>query len=134
MGMKTASTSVIDTLKILGYRITAPRRAIVEALLTASSPKTAKEIAVHTKIKDLSTVYRTLSELVKESLAEEFTDRGTSYFELSGHHHDHAVCTRCGVIAHVPCSETKTPSSLKKAGWVIEAHEALWRGRCNACV
>ncbi|MFM2381879.1 MAG: ferric uptake regulator, Fur family [Candidatus Parcubacteria bacterium] len=132
--MKTASNSIIDTLKERGYRITAPRRAIVEALVTASTPKTVKEIGVHTKIKDLSTVYRTLGELVKESLAEEFTDKGTSYFELGGHHHDHAVCTGCGAIAHVPCSETKIPASLKKAGWVVETHEALWRGRCKACV
>jgi Fe2+ or Zn2+ uptake regulation protein len=131
--MKDTSSHIIEELQNSGYRITKPRRAIVEALATASSPKTVKEIAVHTKIKDLSTVYRTLSELVKESLAEEFTDRGTSYYELGGHHHDHAVCTGCGIIAHVPCSETKTPSSLKKAGWVVETHEALWRGVCNSC-
>jgi Fe2+ or Zn2+ uptake regulation protein len=131
--MKQASDQVIEALKKGGYRITKPRQAIVEALSTASSPKTAKEIAVHTKIKDLSTVYRTLAELVKESLAEEFTDRGTSYFELSSHHHDHAVCTSCGAIAHVPCTELKIPSSLKKAGWVVETHEALWRGKCSSC-
>jgi Fe2+ or Zn2+ uptake regulation protein len=131
--MKDTSSHIIEELQNSGYRITKPRRAIVEALATASSPKTAKEIALHTKIKDLSTVYRTLSELVKESLAEEFTDRGTSYFELGGQHHDHAVCTGCGTIAHVPCSETKTPSSLKKTGWTIETHEALWRGVCNSC-
>jgi Fur family ferric uptake transcriptional regulator len=132
--MKTASQHVLVTLKQSGYRITKPRLLIVEALATASSPKTVKEIAVHTKIKDFSTVYRTLSELVKESLVEEFTDRGTSYFELGGHHHDHAVCTGCGAIAHVPCSDTKTPLSLKKAGWLVESHEALWRGRCKKCV
>jgi Fur family ferric uptake transcriptional regulator len=131
--METANHPVLGELKKSGYRITKPRLAIVGALATASSPKTVKEIAAHTKIKDLSTVYRTLSELVKESLVEEFTDRGTSYFELSGHHHDHAVCTICGAIAHVPCSDTKTPLSLKKAGWVIETHEALWRGRCGSC-
>jgi Fur family ferric uptake transcriptional regulator len=131
--MKDTSALTIESLQSYGYRITKPRKAIVEALATASSPKTVKEIAVHTKIKDLSTVYRTLSELVKESLAEEFTDRGTSYFELGGHHHDHAVCTGCGTIAHVPCSDTKTPPSLKRAGWIVETHEALWRGKCGAC-
>ncbi len=131
--MQDTSDNIIISLQNCGYRITKPRRAIVEALAAASSPKTAKEIALHTKIKDLSTVYRTLAELIKESLAEEFTDRGTSYFELGGHHHDHAVCTCCGSIAHVPCSETKVPNSLKKAGWVIETHEALWRGVCGSC-
>ncbi len=130
--MKTASISIYEELQKRGYRVTAPRKKIIEALLTASAPKTAKEIALHTKIKDLSTVYRTLSELVKEAFIEEFTHRGTSYFEISNHHHDHAVCVGCGVIVHIPCSQLKAPQAL--GGWKELSHEALWRGRCGACV
>ena len=131
--MKDASNKIIQTLQERGYRITPSRRLIIEALFTESVPKTVKDIAIHTHIKDLSTVYRTLSELVKEHLVEEFADKGVSYFELSEDHHDHAVCTSCGKIEHVPCEDVTPPRMLARAGWNITNHEALWRGLCASC-
>lgn len=128
-----------DTERILcelrehGYRITLPRRAIVTALDTALNPKSVAQIAKRTKIKDFSTVYRTLSELVKEGLASEIQAGDTAYFEVKSHHHDHAVCESCGKIEHVPCSDAKAPAVLKKEGWRIATHEALWRGLCASC-
>jgi len=125
--------AILDELRSAGYRITAPRRAIVEALTTAASPKTAKEIGVRTKIKDASTVYRTLTELVKADLALEFTDKGVAYYEIAHHHHDHAICNSCGKIEHIPCESVKAPRVLTAAGWMIESHEALYRGLCGDC-
>lgn len=124
---------ILEALRSAGYRITAPRRAIVGALESASGPKTAKEIGVRTKIKDASTVYRTLSELVKVGLIEEFADGDVSYYEISHQHHDHAICSTCGKIEHIPCESEKTPRALTRAGWVIESHEALYRGLCGSC-
>jgi Fe2+ or Zn2+ uptake regulation protein len=129
--MTQAHTHIEDTLKSLGYRITAPRKKIIQALRTARDPKTAKEIARHTHIADLSTVYRTLRELVKEGLASEFADKGVSYFEVCEHHHDHAVCDGCGTMLHIPCMQTQTPHALK--GWEALSHQFVWRGMCGKC-
>ncbi len=126
-------TEILASLRERGYRITLPRRKIVAALSSAESPKNAKQIGARTKIKDASTVYRTLTELVKEGLVEEFTDHSVSYFEIAHEHHDHAVCDSCGTIAHIPCESTKPPRALARAGWKISSHEALFRGLCARC-
>ena len=125
--------SLILTLRTRGYRMTAPRRAIIEALTTAVSPKTAKEIAKYAKIKEPSTVYRTLAELVKEKLASEFSDAGVAYYEIKEHHHDHAVCDKCGKIEHIPCAVPEKPRALTRAGWSILSYEALYRCFCGMC-
>ncbi len=126
-------TEIQEALRERGYRITEPRRKIIEAISTAASPKTAKQIGVRTKIKDASTVYRTLGELVKEGLIEEFTDRGVAYFEIAHEHHDHAVCDSCGAIEHIPCATDTKPRALVNAGWTIASHEAVYHGTCAKC-
>jgi len=124
---------ILCELQERGYRITAPRRAIVDALDTARNPKSVAEIAKRTKIKEPSTVYRTLSELVKEGLVTEIQAGETAYFEVRDAHHDHAICDSCGNIEHVPCSSSTIPSTLLKSGWNVTAHDALWRGLCAKC-
>lgn len=124
---------MLEALRERGYRVTQPRRKIAAALSSAASPKSAKQIGARTRIKDASTVYRTLAELVKEGLVEEFTDRGISYFEIAHEHHDHAVCDSCGTMEHIPCESSKPPRTLARKGWVIHSHEALYRGMCARC-
>jgi Fur family peroxide stress response transcriptional regulator len=126
-------TEIRDALRLRGYRITEQRSKIIKVLCTTASPKTAKEIGVRTKIKDASTVYRTLSELVKEGLVEEFQDRGIAHFEVAHEHHDHAVCNVCGSIVHIPCTTDTKPKELAHAGWVITSHEAIYHGTCASC-
>lgn len=122
--------TVLEFLRARGYRITIPRRAIIAALESAVAPKTVKEIATRTNVKEFSTIYRTLEELVKEKIASVYTNNGVTYYEIAKHHHDHAVCDECGKIEHIPCSVTKTPSVR---GWKVSGHEIIWRGRCATC-
>jgi Fur family ferric uptake transcriptional regulator len=123
---------ILEVLKDAGYRITLPRRKIARALGTAKTPKTAKEIAARTHIKDASTVYRTLTELTKEGIVHTITEAGVAYFEVAHEHHDHVVCTSCGVMEHIPCAISK-PRALSRTGWDITSHEALFRGLCVTC-
>lgn len=125
---------VYAALKERGYRITAPRRALIEALLSAKEPKNAKDLAKHTGIKDPSTIYRTLAELVKEGLTSELADAGVVYYEMHEQHHDHAICDACGTIEHIPCGVTKAPKALVATGFKAHDHEIIWRGLCVKCV
>lgn len=54
---------ILDRLRTSGYRLTGPRRTLVEALLRAEQPLTAEEI--HQRVRrarmNLSTVYRNLA-------------------------------------------------------------------------
>jgi Fe2+ or Zn2+ uptake regulation protein len=124
---------ITASLRERGYRITLPRKKIIEALATAATAKSAREIGERTNIKDASTVYRTLSELVKEELIEEFTDKGVTYFEIAHHHHDHAICDTCGTVEHIPCQSVLIPRPLTQKGWEVTKHESVYHGQCGAC-
>lgn len=56
---------ILDTLHAAGYRLTAPRRKLVDVLLKAETPLTAEEIylrARRAKLRaNLSTIYRNLA-------------------------------------------------------------------------
>ncbi|MCS6908969.1 MAG: transcriptional repressor [Anaerolineales bacterium] len=58
---------ILERLRASGYRLTRPRRALVEALLQAERPLTADEL--HRRVRragmNLSTVYRNLSAFVE---------------------------------------------------------------------
>ena len=60
------ATDVYRRLRAAGYRLTAPRRALVDALLAADAPLGAEEL--HARVNgsglNLSTVYRNLSKFV----------------------------------------------------------------------
>jgi Fur family ferric uptake transcriptional regulator len=123
---------ILEVMKGAGYRITLPRRKIARALGTALTPKTAKDIAQRTHIKDASTVYRTLAELTKAGIVHTITEEGIAYFEVAHEHHDHVVCTSCGTMEHIPCAISK-PRALTRAGWHITSHEAVFKGVCATC-
>jgi Fur family ferric uptake transcriptional regulator len=90
-----------------GFRLTGPRKAVVEALAEPSEPMSVAEI--HARLKasrvNLVSVYRAVNLLTRLGvlrLADATT--GTSRFELSeqftGHHH-HLVCRSCGRVEDV---------------------------------
>jgi Fur family ferric uptake transcriptional regulator len=69
-GGSLKASEVYSRLRAAGYRLTAPRRALVDALLAAQAPLGAEELhaRVHARVHDsglnLSTVYRNLSKFV----------------------------------------------------------------------
>lgn len=58
---------ILERLRASGYRLTSPRRTLVEALLQAESPLTADDIYMRVQPAgmNLSTVYRNLSAFVE---------------------------------------------------------------------
>ena len=87
-----------------GYRITGPRRAVLEALATAQEPRTIAQLhgALGGEGANLVSVYRTVKLLCDTGLVRA-TDaaRGQRRYELAepfmAHHH-HLICRRCGQI------------------------------------
>jgi Fur family ferric uptake transcriptional regulator len=91
-----------------GYRITAPREAILEVLSKTDEHLSAEDVylAVH-KIHPtvgLTTIYRTLEILVQMGLVFKFDfGDGRARFELAEgpkgkRHHHHLVCSNCGRV------------------------------------
>jgi Fur family ferric uptake transcriptional regulator len=87
-----------------GYRITAPRRAVLDALATSQEPRTVAQLhrALGGERVNLVSVYRTVKLLADVGLVRE-TDaaQGQRRYELAepftAHHH-HLICRRCGQI------------------------------------
>jgi len=131
-----------ELLRARGLRITAPRLAVLTALLDRHRPMTAQELiaAVEGKGMDQVTVYRTLNTLVDEEIAQAVgtTDRGRR-FEVHACEgcridHPHLQCRRCGAL---DCLEQGVLPALlvptEIGGFLINEARLYLYGLCPAC-
>jgi Fur family ferric uptake transcriptional regulator len=130
-----------------GYRITAPRRAVLEALATAQEPRTVAQLhgALGGERVNLVSVYRTVKLLCDTGLVRE-TDatQGQRRYELAepfmAHHH-HLICRRCGHIEDLEGCLVE-PDVLARLGrrvrhshqFRVTDHELRFFGVCRRCV
>jgi Fur family ferric uptake transcriptional regulator len=134
-----------------GYRLTMPRKAILDVLSKTSKHLSAEDIylEVHKTYPaiGLTTVYRTLELLVQAGLIFKFDfgDRRARY-ELSegpksiGHHH-HLVCTGCGRIIdytdfideEIELLKRTEKGLSKKYNFKITNHLLQFYGLCDKC-
>lgn len=135
-----------DLLARRGFRLTGPRRAVLDVLVKHGAPLSVAEI--HSRLPDrrvnLVSVYRTLyllSELGLLRTAD--TSKGSKRFELSqeftGHHH-HLICQACGLVQDLEgCSledrvlETLTRRVRRVRGFRVTDHDLKLFGLCARC-
>ncbi len=83
-----------------------------------------------------ATVYRTLKLLVEAGLAiqRQFGD-GQARFELAGEHHDHLICTQCGLIIEFEDDEIEALQDkvADRFGFNVERHRHELYGKCKDC-
>jgi Fur family ferric uptake transcriptional regulator len=134
-----------------GYRLTAPRKAVLDYLQSTGEHVSAED--VYMAIKDhcpsigLTTVYRTLELLASMGVVVKavFGD-GRARFELAAlhggkEHHHHLVCTSCGRIVDYSDfveNECNTICNLEKAlsdkfGFAVTSHAVQFYGLCGVC-
>jgi Fur family ferric uptake transcriptional regulator len=138
-------------LKASNYRLTRPRRVILDVLGKTDEHLSAEEIyqevyRVYPAI-GLTTVYRTLELFVKIGLVHkfEFGDGKARYEmnidpEASGHHH-HLVCMRCKrIIDYTDFVDEeldlirKTERALQdRHDFIIQNHVIEFYGLCGRC-
>lgn len=120
-------------------KITAPRKALLHALIESHGPYTAENLhqRVTPKVCDLVTIYRTLASLEKAGLIQrcDFGD-GTARYELAGknHHHHHVVCRQCRQIEVLDdCALENLNRVPQKLGYTDISHSLEFFGLCPAC-
>ncbi|MBT0772594.1 transcriptional repressor [Kineosporia sp. J2-2] len=125
-------------LRGAGLRSTAPRRAVLEALITRPhSTVTDLSQAVDGQLSN-QTIYNALDDLANSGLVRRIEPAGsaTRYETRVGDNHHHLVCRSCGVVADVDCHTGEapclTPASSNGFARVDEA-EVVWWGICNTC-
>lgn len=122
-----------------GFRMTAQRRVVAEALSGEHVHLTADEVherarAVLPEI-SLATVYNTLNELVALGEVHEhgFDGRTRRYDPNIGEAHHHLICDDCGTIRDVAASGA-APAPTAADGFQVRSTEVVHRGRCARCI
>ncbi len=128
---------VADALASLGGATTGPRRAIVEALVSADRLQTPEQLLAEARVAapstSLATVYRTLERLDLGGHLKrmELASGAVGYAYCGGSHHDHAICTRCGRVIRVDACAASAWEA--PAGFRVTSHELNFYGTCEAC-
>ena len=142
---QTGGKDLVKQLRELGYRVTGPRKTIVEAVagwrhqFTASD--VCQEVARVAPSVGRATVFRTLDLLSSVGLISRVHegDGCHGYVICSecpvGHHH-HLVCSRCGLVVRVSeCDLDEQSRRLaERTHFRIDGHRLEFYGVCDACM
>lgn len=133
----------IRTLADAGYRTSAPREEVIEAIAELGCSVTAREITDLLRERGsrvgLASIYRALDLLDRLGLVKRFdVGEGVGRYEPAlpdGDHHHHLVCDSCGAV------EAFADDSLERAigavsertSFTIAAHDVTLHGECPSC-
>ena len=131
-----------QSLSVADCRITAPRRAVIQALLEAEAPLTPHDIlararATHRTL-GLVTVYRTLSLLAELELVRRvhMEDGCHAYLSASPGHSHVVICQRCGRATEFPGGDDLVALKARveaATGYSVDDHLLQFAGLCPGC-
>jgi Fe2+ or Zn2+ uptake regulation protein len=129
---------LVDRLRTRGWRLTAQRRVIAEAMSGEHVHVTADEVFERARgvLPEVSraTVYNTLHELVGmgELLERTHADGRKRYDPNVEERHHHLVCVDCGQMLDVRADDPRLPED-QRHGFELLDVEVVFRARCPAC-
>ena len=134
---RARETAMTDALAIIGPSVTAPRRAILEAMLGSSRVRTPEDLLREARVvapaTSLATVYRTLERLGAAGRIKRATLKSgaVGYAYCGTDHHEHAICVGCGRLRPLsPCLITAAPAL---GGFLVSTHVLDFYGLCERC-
>jgi Fur family transcriptional regulator, ferric uptake regulator len=130
------------TLRDAGLKVTGPRLKILNLLGQPgvnhlSAEDVHKKLLLNKDDVSLATVYRVLAQFEAAGLVlkHSFEDK-TSVFELdNGEHHDHMVCSCCGLVLEFvdQIIEQRQQIVADQFGFIIADHDLTIYGVCKEC-
>ena len=146
-GSLRSTDDILSLLRAHGDRVTASRRAVVEALVAGDHHVTADDIVARVTERDggndaeahRATVYRTLDRLQELGVVRHVhLGHGPSTYHLDGDDsepHHHAVCSSCGAVVEVPLDalDDLAERLRESHGFVLAPQHFALTGRCSAC-
>ena len=128
---------MISVLEDQGYRVTAPRRSIVNLLDLKEGGFTVEEIACELPKVGRATVYRTIKLLMDAGVVCRVAlPDGTPKYSLARiEHHHHTVCVSCGNVGEFSADmiEGLIRSIGKDMAGEIVGHRMEFHIVCEAC-
>jgi Fur family ferric uptake transcriptional regulator len=140
--MKKELDTVKRYMKTQDFKLTQPRRKIIEAVFATHEHFTADELRTMLREKgenvSTATIYRTLSLLCDGGFVESLDlGRGQLYYEhILGHkNHFHLVCSDSGRIIEFQSAEIEQIVSrvARARGFHVDSISLYARGRGRAC-
>ena len=126
------------TLEELGYRATAPRRAIAKHLEQKHESFTVEALSEELPSVGRATVFRTIKLLLEAgAVCKLATIDGSQKYSLRrvGHHHHHSVCIQCGAVEEFRAAAVERLISTISAeipGEIID-HRIEFYVVCDSC-
>jgi Fur family transcriptional regulator, ferric uptake regulator len=137
------STHALRALDEAGFRSSAPRAAVIEALAELGCSVSAKEIDDRLRAKGngvgLASIYRTLELLDRQRLVQRFdAGEGVARYEPAhpgGDHHHHLKCDTCGTVTAFEDEDLERAITQlsRRLDFQIDAHDVMLRGECPGC-
>ena len=139
--IKKRMDRMISALQQKGYRITEPRKAVLQVMAEGHQHLSHAEIWQQARIKyahiGRATVYRTLELLVEMGIIHPIYlgDANQRFIVPMGGHHHHLVCNHCGKITDLDkCHFGNALSAIsQESGFQIESHLVELYGTCASC-
>jgi Fur family ferric uptake transcriptional regulator len=124
-----------------GYRITQPRRAILEIIAASPRPLTPMEIFNQARLVTpnigLVTVYRTVEKLEEFKLIDRVHHHGQcqTVFRGTRSHQHLLICTECGSSAYFDGlkAEEQFTAIGNSHGYLVTSHWLQLSGLCQKC-
>ena len=137
LGIKR-SPDLLATLEDRGYRLTRPRREVVDILEHKPEGVGAEEICSELTWVGRATVYRSIRLLLDEGvICKLILPNGGSKYSLSrGEHHHHTVCVMCGTVGEFRASAVERvlrSISLDIPGKIV-GHRMEFYITCEGCL
>ena len=125
------------TLARGGYRLTGPRRVLLDAMQDLGDHFVADDVVAAAPSVGRATVFRTMRLLQELGVVcQVVLDDGATAYRLasSGHHH-HLVCSDCGAVSDFASGDVEEllAGIARRTGYQIDAHRLEVYGRCAAC-
>jgi len=132
----------VATLRSRGMRLTAPRRAVLDALTGRAEYLTADEVALLVDADDVhrATVYRTLELFAAAGIVSlRQIPGGAARYHLSvggEREHLHGHCRGCGTVVVLPADalDTALTRIADTAGFELDPAQTTLVGRCADCL
>ena len=124
-------------LEDIGFRSTAPRRAVLNAIQGSAAPFTVEDLLGDLPEVGRATVFLTIKLLQElDLLCRVPLEDGTVRYRLSesGHHH-HLVCRNCGLVTEFEDLEidARIQEQANHQRFALQGHSLELYGLCGGC-
>lgn len=133
---------LVTALDKAGYRLTGPRRAVAQLIVSREGHFSAADLIDDAKARRLgigrATIFRALDLFTELNVVERLDLPSGEHAYVPCwpvRHHHHLVCSNCGRVTEVDDIGLANTLDVvqRRTGWQIESHRLELYGRCPRC-